>query len=137
MFLVDSIWAYTPTKPGCTPQGVFTRPNSCPFGPVLPVTLALRPVLRMHVPVPARLGLYAVKTWLYAAGRVCMFLLEPIQSCMPSKPGCMPLGMCVRPLLCPFGTVENLGYTTRFSHERARSSPVGPVGPKNLALHPV
>ena len=46
----------------------------------------------MHVAVLARLGLYALKTWLYAPVRVCMFHLEPIWACTPGKPGCKPLG---------------------------------------------
>ena len=93
------------------PFSMCVRPLSCSFGTVRAENLCLRPVLTNHVPVLARLGKYALETWLYAPGRVCMFLFEPIWACMQSKSVCMPLSMCLRPLSCPFGTVrpKNLG----------------------------
>ena len=105
MFVLEPISASTRGKPGCIPLGVLTRPRSCPFGPVRPSKLALRPLLSIHVAVLARLGLYALKTWMYSPGRVCMFLLESIWTCTPRKPGCTPLGVGTRPRSCPIGPV--------------------------------
>ena len=114
MFPLEPFCACTPTKPGCTPLCVCTRPRSCPFRPVRPENLALRPVLSRHMFVLARLCLFALKTWLYATGRVCMFPFKLIWACTHMKPGCTPLGVCV----CSFW------------------SPFVPIGPGNLAVRP-
>ena len=34
--------------------------------------------MSMHVPVRARLGLYAEETWLYASGRMCSYTFVPV-----------------------------------------------------------
>ena len=85
------------------------RPLLCPFGTE---NLDLGPVLSIHVPVLARLGMYPLKTWLYDPRRVCLFLLEPIRASTLGKPG----------------------FTPPFEYARGRSSPVAPVRPQNLAV---
>ena len=61
-----SVWACTPE----TPLDVWEHARSCPFGPVGPGNLAVRPWTYVYVPVGALLGLYGRETWLYDHARV-------------------------------------------------------------------
>ena len=106
MFFLKPIWACG--KPGYTPLGrVHTSPFVAHFA-CKHQKPGFTPLASIYVPFGAYLGLYDRKSWFYTPVRACMFLLEPIWGCMPSNPGCVPMSMCVRPLGCPFGTVENL-----------------------------
>ena len=136
------VWACMPGKPSFTPP-------SSPFRSVRAEKLAVRPWASVHVPVGARLDLYARETWPYVPGRACTCSFVPVWACTPGTPGCTSLGECTRARSCPlplhlavrpwtsarscrFGPVrpENLEYA------RARSSRFGPVRPENLALRP-
>ena len=55
-----------PRKPGLTPSNAYVCAHSSPFGPLGLENLAVRPWASVHVPVCARLGLYARKIWSYA-----------------------------------------------------------------------
>ena len=120
-FLLESIWACTPGKPGCTPQGVSIRPHSCPFEPVRPNNLALCPALSIYVLVLARfvpfgayLCLHTKQTLLYARGHVCTSPFVPVRACPHRKPG----------------------FTRGFENARARCNPFGPVRLENRAVRP-
>ena len=84
------------------------RGSTCPFVP------CLAPWTFVHVPVRTRFGLCARETWWYAPTRVCTSPFVSVWVCTPPKSG----------------------FTPPNEYARARSSPLGPVPPENLAVLP-
>ena len=135
MFSLESIWASARGDPGCMTLDVFTRTRWCPFGPACPITLALRPFFRMHVPDCARLGLYALKKpGCTPLGKYLCPFWSLFWACMPSKHACIFLSMSLRPPFCSsFGHVRLANLA---DYARGRSSQVGPLRLENLAVLP-
>ena len=91
----DPFSVCTPCARVCTRLNVPHRASTGPFRSVRPVYVCVRVGTCLHVPVPARFGVYA-----FGRGSTCMY--RPVSVCTPCTRVCMLLHRAPRACTCPF-----------------------------------